>query len=97
MNRSNKKIFKIWHIPKNSAKGIENRFVVYISEDKKWWSGRNFDYDFNCGNEESMVPINIIQANKHWERVRQHLIKELLPALPPPPIYNDLDRFIDLE
>lgn len=103
MSTSEQTILKEWIIPRNTIDTISAEISIAISEDKEWWWAAKdgivsiSEVVDKKGKARFSCETDTPHDNLSWEKVRQHLIKELLPTLEPLPIYSDLDRFTNLE
>ena len=103
MKDSTQKIGNVWVVPTKELDVLPNKdfysktMSIYLSEDKQWWTA-----DGSGGYHEGekilfYSKVTETHSEARWEKVRIYIVTNLLPTLEPPPPYNDLDRFTDLE
>ena len=103
MEESKQKIGFVWVVPSEKLETLphkdfySSKMYLYLSKDKLWWTADGTGC-FSKGEEMDFCSkITEVHKEGRWERVRSYIIKNLLPTLEPPPLYNDLDRFSNLE
>ena len=94
-------ILMSWAIPGHVLSFSEPLVHIAISKDKQYWTAwakQPVPEELKKGRTRGWsCPIHVEFEDDKWETVRLYIISHLLPTLINYPLYNDLDRFTDLE